>query len=78
LTQFFSKAFRRNVAERFDNAEEMLRDWRECFKDVEEAGTEAHDDSALRALLAQATFDTQIHELGLGARATNALEYSDG
>ncbi len=35
LTEFFRKAFRRDVSQRFDNAEEMLRDWRHCFEDIE-------------------------------------------
>ncbi len=34
LTAFFTKALRRNPAERFDNAEEMLRAWRNCFEGV--------------------------------------------
>ena len=40
LTAFFQKAFRRDVTERFDNAEEMLTAWRECFKDIERAGAD--------------------------------------
>src|SRR5262249_53909020 len=36
LTPFFRKAFRRDVAQRFDNAEEMLREWRHCFEDLDE------------------------------------------
>ena len=76
LTDFFTKALRRNPAERFDNAEEMLRAWRFCFEGIEQRGTISdHDDvEALRELLAEATFDTQISELGLGMRAINALD----
>lgn len=76
LTEFFSQAFRRNISERFDNAEEMLRDWRECFAGLDEPGTlsDHADESQLQKLLADATFDTHIHELGLGTRATNALD----
>ena len=40
LTAFFQKAFRRDVTERFDNAEEMLTAWRDCFKDIEESGAD--------------------------------------
>jgi len=76
LAEFFTRAFRRNVAERFDNAEEMLRSWRTCFEAIGEPGTLAdeEDDSRLRGLLSDAGFDTQIQELGLGTRATNALD----
>jgi serine/threonine protein kinase len=76
LTDFFAKALRRNPAERFDNAEEMLRAWRCCFEGIEQPGTLSdHDDAEeLRALLAEATFDTLIPELSLGTRAINALD----
>jgi serine/threonine protein kinase len=76
LTDFFTTALRRNPAERFDNAEDMLRAWRRCFAGIEPPGTLSdHDDAAaLRALLAEATLDTQIPELGLGTRAINALD----
>ena len=76
LTAFFQKAFRRDVTERFDNAEEMLSAWRECFKDIEESGpiSDQADESKLRELLSAATEDTPIAELGLGTRATNALD----
>jgi serine/threonine protein kinase len=76
LVAFFGKAFRRNPQERFHNAEEMLRAWRHSFEGLEQPGTRSDhfDESHLRELLAEATFDTQIPELGLGARATNALD----
>ena len=76
LTEFFRKAFRRDVSQRFDNAEEMLREWRHCFEDIDQPGSfsDHEDEDTLRELLAGATFDTQIHELGLGTRATNALD----
>lgn len=76
LTDFFTQALRRNIAERFDNAEEMLREWRDCFAGLEEPGplSDHADESKLRDLLADATFDSQIPELSLGTRATNALD----
>ena len=76
LTDFFTTALHRNPAERFDNAEEMLRAWRSCFEGIGQPGTLSnHDDvEALRALLADATFDTPIPELSLGTRAINALD----
>jgi serine/threonine protein kinase len=79
LTEFFEKAFRRRIEERFDNAEEMLRAWRQCFEGIEEPGAllEAEDSTALEALLAGATFETPILELGLGTRSTNALDLAN-
>ncbi|QDU98788.1 Serine/threonine-protein kinase PknA [Lignipirellula cremea] len=76
FTEFFTQAFRRKITERFDNAEEMLRAWRECFAGLDETGllSDHVDESQLRELLAEATFDTHIPELGLGTRATNALD----
>lgn len=76
LTEFFQKAFRRDPRQRFDNAEEMLRAWRDCFEGIEAPGALSdHDnESELRKLLADAGFDTSISELGLGTRATNALD----
>ncbi|MCE9553877.1 MAG: BREX system serine/threonine kinase PglW [Planctomycetes bacterium] len=76
LTAFFAKALRRDPAQRFDNAEEMLRAWRNCFEGIEEPGSLSdHDDETLLpGLLAEATEDTPISELGLGTRATNVLD----
>lgn len=76
LVGFFQQAFRRNPEERFDNAEEMLRSWRLCFEGIDEPGAllDTDDASALEELLADADFETPIQELGLGLRATNALD----
>ena len=75
LVPFFTKTLRRNVGERFDNAEVMLQEWRDCFKALgpPDAASEI-DESELRLRLAEATFDSSIHELALGTRATNALD----
>lgn len=76
LTEFFSKGLRRNVAQRFHNAEEMLRAWRLIFEGIEEPGalSGSLDEAQLRQRLADATLDTHIAELDLGARAANALD----
>ena len=76
LTAFFEQAFRREIDQRFDNAEEMLRSWRQCFEGIEAAGAllETEDDSALEALLKSATFETPIAALGLGTRVTTVLD----
>ena len=76
LTDFFTKALRRNPAERFDNAEEMLQAWRRCFEGIAHPGALSDYDAVetLRERLVGVTFDTQIAELGLGSRAINALD----
>lgn len=76
LADFFRQAFRRNIAERFDNAEVMLRAWRDSFTGLDSGGsiTDHTDESQLRELLTPADFDTTIAELGLGSRAANALD----
>jgi serine/threonine protein kinase len=76
LMSFFQKAFRRNPDDRFDNAEAMLDEWRSCFQDIDDSSgfSDALDEESLRGRLALATRETQILELGLGTRATNALD----
>jgi serine/threonine protein kinase len=76
LVGFFRKAFRRDVGQRFDNGEEMLRAWRHSFEGIDEPGplSDHADASLLAELLAEATFDTPIPELGLGTRAANVLD----
>lgn len=76
LPEFFAKAFRRNHRDRFDNAEEMLREWRSCFEGMEPSGaTLSEEDIAnLQEQIAIATGDTPISELGLGARALQVLD----
>lgn len=76
LMEFFTRAFRRNPDERFDNAEAMLDTWRDCFLGIENPSTsiDEFDENEVRKLLASATEDTPILELGLGTRATNALD----
>ncbi|HJT79181.1 MAG TPA: BREX system serine/threonine kinase PglW, partial [Gemmataceae bacterium] len=65
LVPFFRKAFRRDIRERHDNAEEMLKDWRDCFAAIEAAGaaTETSEEE-LRQRLQAAGFDSSVHELG--------------
>jgi serine/threonine protein kinase len=75
LVPFFRKALRRDARERHDNAEEMLREWRDCFASIEAPDATSDSDlEALRQRLEAADFDSSIHELGLGTRATNALD----
>lgn len=76
FTAFFTRAFRRDIKFRFDNAEEMHAAWKQCFVGIEPATTFADEENedALRAHLAEITLDSHVHELGLGTRATNALD----
>jgi len=75
FTEFFIQALRRNIAERFDNAEEMLRAWRGVFAGIEPPGASSdHDGSGLDDAWDQATPDTPIVDLRLGTRAANALD----
>jgi serine/threonine protein kinase len=76
LAGFFRRAFRRDIAERFDNAEQMLTEWRECFTGLSSSPlrSDQENDEELHRLLATATLDTGIASLGLGTRATNALD----
>ena len=76
FTAFFRQALRRNPKERFDNAHQMLEAWHKIFSTatapltVTTDGTEP-DNSAL---LAAATIDTNVAELGLGPAAVDALD----
>ena len=76
LSRFFRKALQRNPDARFDNAEQMLRAWRDVFEALDEqAVTSDHlgvTDNV--ALLNTANAETQIPELGLSTRAINALD----
>jgi serine/threonine protein kinase len=76
LAVFFRRAFRRDLSLRFDNAEQMLSEWRACFEGLAVGPIkEDHDDEAdLHRQLATATLDTAVAALGLGTRATNALD----
>lgn len=76
LGAFFRQAFRRDIEQRFHNADDMLRSWRRCFEGLQESvePTDDGDGLPLTELLAEATFETQIPELGLGTRATNVLD----
>lgn len=76
LLGFFCKAFRRDIGRRYDNGEEMLRAWRKSFEGIDQPGPDSDhaDTTALKELLAEATYDTSIAELGLGTRATNVLD----
>lgn len=76
LIEFFEKAFAREISQRHDNAEQMRRHWDDCFRDIEEPGefSDQFDEHELLATLKSATLETRVSDLGLGARAINALD----
>jgi serine/threonine protein kinase len=76
LAAFFRQALGRDPARRFDNAERMLHAWREVFR-LADQGTITTPEGTRVAIgieLDQATPETPISLLGLGTRATNALD----
>ena len=76
LTGFFQRALRRNPRERFDNAQQMLDAWQRVFGTV--TGTLSTTDEGAEqdnsSLLAIATMETSVAELGLGPAAVDALD----
>lgn len=76
LTQFFERAFRRDLKLRHDNAEQMKHEWNVCFANLEDAGSHSDhlDEEAFQRCLESATLDTLVTELGLGARAVSAMD----
>ena len=79
LVEFFLTALHRDPTRRYDNAEEMLRAWRQVFDESEQrtiktAGGEEVD---LAVTLEQADLKTPIAALGLSTRAINALERAE-
>lgn len=89
LASFFTRALARQVADRFENAEDMRRTWTAALAsaaaDVAPAvrppatTRREEDDSDARPVLDEATvaaakLDNPIDQLGLSARAVNALE----
>ncbi len=76
FTDFFRRALRRNPRERFDNAHEMLEAWQKVFSTatVTLTGTSEGTEPDNSSLLAAATIDTSVAELGLGPAAVDALD----
>lgn len=72
LDKFFTKALARDFRERFDNAEDMLRDWRRVF----EVLSTSHPTSAqgFESIVFAATADTTMAELGYSLEARDVLE----
>jgi serine/threonine protein kinase len=76
LAEFFRTALARDPKGRFDNAEEMLRAWREVFERAERrtVTTPTGAEVRLDVGIDQADPETLVALLGLSTRATNALD----
>ena len=76
MTRFFGKALRRDYRERFDNAQEMLRAWRQLFLAAgrPETVTDPADAPGPAVALDEADLDTLLSALDLSARGLGAVE----
>jgi len=78
LTTFFTRAFRRSPAERFDNAEQMMDAWKRVFDGLDRREpTEADGTADMAKAVERASFDTPLADLGLTTRALGALDRID-
>jgi serine/threonine protein kinase len=71
LAAFFARALRRDPAERFGNAEEMLRAWRQAFAPLERS---AIAPDSIEMLARRLDRTSSIAEVGYGAEARAVLE----
>jgi serine/threonine protein kinase len=75
LVAFFTRALRRDPAQRFDNCRDMLEAWRDLFKGTGPAEADDSDPAIdLAAAIAGATLDTPVTALGLAKRALTSLD----
>ena len=79
MTAFFEKALRRDYRARFDNAEEMLRAWRQLFLAATrpETDTDHADPTPHFIAIEEARLDTLLSALDLSARGLSAVERID-
>jgi hypothetical protein len=71
LRDFFTKALRRNAEERFDNAEDMLREWRRAFEPLDR-GAIAED--SIETIARRLDRRSTIAELGYSVEARDVLD----
>ena len=75
FASFFEKALKRDFRERFDNAEDMLRNWRAIFSARRTVHpSDAPAASGLDAIAPTATAQTTMAELGYSLEAQDVLE----
>lgn len=73
LSAFFTKALRRAFAERHDNAEEMLADWRAVFAAAKQRPAPTLATDPVEALAARLKPTDSVAELGYGDAAMDVL-----
>lgn len=73
LTRFFTKALRRNPADRFESAEDMRFAWHSAFSDAKVTESRPAEPVARQSAIATATVETPLMLLALGTRAENVL-----
>lgn len=75
LDKFFRKALHREIKSRFHNADEMLRAWRDVFRQAERRPGRAGeaDETPAEIDWDEVRLDTSVESLGLSTRARNAL-----
>ena len=71
LRSFFERALKRDAAQRFGNAEEMLRAWRQAFAPLERNPNDAESIEVIARRLHSAS---SIAELGYGVEALDVLD----
>lgn len=71
LVAFFSRALRRDPSERFGNAEEMLRAWRQAFEPLDRAAADADSIEVVARRLDRAS---SVAEVGYGVEARAVLD----
>lgn len=71
LAAFFARALRRDPAERFGNAEEMLRAWRQAFEPLDRR---ADDVDSIEVIARRLDRTSSIAEVGYGVEARAVLD----
>jgi serine/threonine protein kinase len=71
LISFFSRALRRDPAERFGNAEEMLRAWRDAFSPLDRAAPSA---DSIEVIARRLDRSSSVAEVGYGVEARAVLD----
>lgn len=76
MVRFFKKALHREPKQRFDNAEEMRREWARIFEDAEKSQVQTPTGEVVELSIAleQVDLKTPISALGVSNRGRNALE----
>jgi len=77
LSNFFTRALRRNTSERFESAEKMLEEWRRIFEHIDRTSSSSEgevDPAAVEAAVTEARLDSAITLLPFTVRAMSVLQ----